>query len=52
MITSSLVRHFRLFVINKKKPWSKKDVANEVFIENKLTAKEWDINETRNTGRY
>mgnify|MGYP003635721104 CR=1 FL=1 len=49
---SSLVRHFKIFVINKKKPWSKKDVANEVFIIHSLTAKEWVVNRNRNEGRY
>jgi len=47
-----LVYYFKFYVRNKKKPWSKRDVANEVFVENNLTAKEWNINETRNTGRY
>jgi|TARA_R110000851_G_scaffold112921_3_gene237303 hypothetical protein len=48
----SLVRYFRLFVINRKKPWSRKDVANELFVELNLTAKEWVVNRTRNEGRY
>jgi hypothetical protein len=51
-IVCSLVYYFRIFVINRKKPWSKKDVANEVFVEHNLTAKEWVVNEVRNEGRY
>lgn len=47
-----MVYYYRFYVKDKKKPWSKKDVMNEVCVENNLTAKEWDINETRNMGRF
>jgi len=47
-----LVYYYSQYVLGKKKIWSRRDVINEVFIESNLTPTQWDLNETRNTGRY
>lgn len=48
----SFAYYMKHYVVGRKKPWTMRDVVNEVFIEDQLTSRKWDVHGMRNTGRY